>query len=612
MTKTIICLLVIILSHIMAFAEDNETDTNGNNSNNTNTSNNTPELNQNLKLPITLTFDNSSQFRFDMDELVPGLENKTNVGIKITPYINTKEVGNNDPLSAYVKVESLCLNASGKSNTPIKFSVGNITAQINMYDFYLKMESMTDFNFNQESLFSFAPISKIQSQYYGFPNKENATTRTILSRSTAKKIGTLQFGYKLPSQLELILSIGATGTGNRNNKKNDKDSEEDKKNKEAIPYNDTYKGILYGTQVKWKPIQNNLTQYNSNISVKNPLELNFGISGAIGNSTFNNSSITYGLKDTSVTDSDLVNPTLSNASIITSIGVSYKLGLTKINNKNTYLLLNAGSDLGIDPFASDFSILGHISRKANTDEKKQFDPVSNKLQFDTKRTPNFEFSVGTGIGLAWNTNEGEEESWEISGSKSYNKRIFGAQDKKSGIGFGINYGKSLYRPTSSNTLIQKIAQKSFQTLNAELSTYEDNKKGIIPGLGWIASIGIYDLLRDKPKSDDIIAALTPNTTTTNKTNIEFASATQLGGALYLDYAIPLKSMSPNTYIIPYVGAHMLGTLNFPKNTLYLKAGLELENLIKLTNIVIGWDSNNILASKDQNGSVFILFKISIS
>ncbi|WP_149028992.1 integrin-binding adhesin P66 family protein [Borrelia hermsii] len=592
----ILYVLIILLSTTTVFADDLNTDA--------------PKSNP---WSPKFTFENSSEFRFDMDELIPGLENKSQIGFKFTPFEKNKEVGKDDPFSSYIKIEDLFIKAQGKKDAILKINVGNITAKINMYDFYLKMESMTNFDFNQESLFSFAPMTSIQSKYYGFPSNNSATRRTILARGTAKKIGSLQFGYTLP-QLELVLAIGATGTGNRNHQKNANDSEADKKKKEETPYNDTYQGMLYGTQVKWKPIKNELEQYSSDVIAETPFELNFGISGAIGNSTFNHSSITYGLQDTAVAGSDLVSPTLSNASIMTSIGFTYKLGLTKINNRNTYLLLQTGSDLGIDPFASDFSILGHISKKANTDDKSQFNPKENKLQFDTKRTTNFAFSIGTGIGLAWNTDEGEKESWSISGGSSYSKRIFGTQGKKSGIGIGITYGQNLYKPTSSNKVIQEIAAKAFQTFNAEISTYEDNKKGIIPGLGWIASIGVYELLKERPQSDDIITILTPNTTatTTNNQSVSFADAAKIGGALYIDYAIPVESGSQNAHIIPYVGTHFLGSLKGSDKSLYLKAGLELDKFIKLTTISLGWDSNDLFARKDQKGSVFLQLKVNFN
>lgn len=101
------------------------------------------------------------------------------------------------------------------------------------------------------------------------------------------------------------------------------------------------------------------------VIAETPFELNFGLSGAYGNETFNNSSITYSLKDKSVVGNDLLSPTLSNSAILASFGAKYKLGLTKINDKNTYLILQMGTDFGIDPFASDFSIFGHISKAAN-------------------------------------------------------------------------------------------------------------------------------------------------------------------------------------------------------------------------------------------------------
>ena len=381
-------------------------------------------------------------------------------------------MGKDDPFSAYIKIEDLALKVECQKDATFKLDVGDIVTKINIYDFYIKMNTMTDFDFNQESLFSFAPMTSIKSDYYGFPSNDRALRKTILARGTDKKVGTLQFGYTLP-QLELVLAIGATGTGNRNHGKlNDKDK----------PYNNTYAGMLYGTQVKWKPIKNELIKDSPIVIAETPIELNFGVSGAFGNKTFNKSSITYGLKDKATVGSDLVVPTLSNTSIMTSLGLQYKLGLTKINNKNTYLILQTGADLGIDLFASDFSTFGHISKKANTDDKDAFNPAENKLNFSQGKKTNFAFSVGANVGFAWNKDDGEKESWSIKGKDSYSTRVFGEQDKKSGIGIGINYGQNLYNPSSGKQLVKDIANRAFKTLNVEVSTYEDNKKEFFLGL----------------------------------------------------------------------------------------------------------------------------------
>ncbi|AYE36461.1 hypothetical protein DB313_03145 [Borrelia turcica IST7] len=556
-------------------------------------------------------FENTSEFRIDMDEQIPGLENKSKIGIKFLPFEKNAELGKDDPFSAYIKIEDLALKVEGQKDATFKLDVGDIITKINIYDFYIKMNTMTDFDFNQESLFSFAPMTSIKSDYYGFPSNDRALRKTILARGTDKKIGTLQFGYTLP-QLELILAIGATGTGNRNHGKIDeKDSEDEKKKKKDRPYNNTYAGILYGTQVKWKPIKNELIKDSPTVIAETPIELNFGVSGAFGNKTFNKSSITYGLKDKATIGSDLVVPTLSNTSIMTSLGFQYKLGLTKINNKNTYLILQTGADLGIDFFASDFSTFGHISKKANTGDNDAFNPAENKLNFGQGTKTNFAFSVGANVGFAWNKDEGEKESWSIKGKDSYNTRVFGEQDKKSGIGIGINYGQNLYNPSSGKQLVKDIAKKAFKTLNVEVSTYEDNKKGILPGLGWIISGGIYDLLKEKPNADDIIAILSQDATTAEQatTDVSFVNAAKIGAALYVDYAIPVESISSKTYITPYVGTHILGSFKGSDKKLYLKAGLELEKIIKFTTITLGWDSNNILAKKDKIGSAFLAFKV---
>ncbi|AHH08576.1 integrin-binding adhesin P66 family protein [Borrelia anserina] len=588
MKKIILYVFIMLVSTGTILAEETDQD------------NNSTKLNPWLP---KLTFKNSNEFRFDMDELIPGLENKSQIKIKFEPSEKNKEIGKDDPFSAYIKVENLSLKAEGNKDAILKLNVGNITTRINIYDFYIKMESMTNFDFNQESLFGFAPLTSIKSEYYGFSSNDSAIRRTILARSTENKVSTIQFGYTLP-QLELVLAIGATGTGNRNHKKNVNKKDQDQK--EQPLYNDTYQGILYGTKAQWKPIKNELEQHSLKVIAETPLELNFGLSGAIGNSTFNQSSIICAPQDKPIDDSKLFSPTLSNAAIMASIGLVYKLGLTKINNKNTYLLLQTGSDLGIDPFASDFSIFGYLSKKANTNEQNQFNPKENKLSLNKWRTTNFAFSIGAGIGLAWNIDDGEKESWAIKGKDSYSTRIFGEQDKKSGIGIGITYGQNLYKPTSSRTAIQEIAAKTFKTLNAEISTYEDNKKGIIPNLGWTASIGVYDLLKGQPQADttDILKLID------TKTTISFTDAAKIGGALYIDYAIPIESISPNTYITPYAGAHLLGSLTSSDKKVYLKAGLELDKLIKLTTISLGWDSNNLLAYQDQKGSVFLQIQIS--
>ncbi|WNY66941.1 integrin-binding adhesin P66 family protein [Borreliella lusitaniae] len=583
----------------------------------------------------TFGFENTSEFRFDIDELVPGFENKSKITIKLKPFEANPELGKDDPFSAYIKVEDLALKAEGKKDDPFKIDVGDITAQINIYDFFIKISTMTDFDFNKESLFSFAPITGFKSTYYGFPSNNRAIRGTILARGTSKNIGTIQLGYKLP-QLDLTFAIGGTGTGNRN-QENDKNT----------PYNKTYKGILYGIQAKWKPIKNILDPEDiESVVAETPFELNFGLSGAYGNNTFNNSSITYSLKDKSVIDNDLFSPTLSNAAILASFGAEYKLGLTKINNKNTYLVLQMGTDFGIDPFASDFSVFGHISKAANSkkgislDPTKKaediFDPNGNALNFSKNKELGIAFSTGASIGFAWNKDIGEKESWKIKGSNSYSTRLFGEQDKKSGIALGVSYGQNLYRSKDTEKKLKTISENTFQSLNVELSSYEDNKKGLINGLGWITSIGVYDILRQKPIENYPTVDLNDNknnqagkssNTQAKIPDLKFENAMKIGIALYLDYAIPIESISTEAYVVPYIGAYLLG----PSNTTlidnakisddvkaYFKTGISLEKLIRFTTISLGWDSNNIMKLADKNtnndaiGSAFLQFKIAYS
>ncbi|ATH10142.1 hypothetical protein CV643_03040 [Borreliella burgdorferi] len=579
----------------------------------------------------TFGFENTSEFRLDMDELVPGFENKSKITIKLKPFEANPELGKDDPFSAYIKVEDLALKAEGKKGDQFKIDVGDITAQINMYDFFIKISTMTDFDFNKESLFSFAPMTGFKSTYYGFPSNDRAVRGTILARGTSKNIGTIQLGYKLP-KLDLTFAIGGTGTGNRN-QENDKDT----------PYNKTYQGILYGIQATWKPIKNLLDQNEDTKSViaETPFELNFGLSGAYGNETFNNSSITYSLKDKSVIGNDLLSPTLSNSAILASFGAKYKLGLTKINDKNTYLILQMGTDFGIDPFASDFSVFGHISKAANfkketpSDPNKKaeniFDPNGNALNFSKNTELGIAFSTGASIGFAWNKDTGEKESWAIKGSDSYSTRLFGEQDKKSGVALGISYGQNLYRSKDTEKRLKTISENAFQSLNVEISSYEDNKKGIINGLGWITSIGLYDILRQKSVENypTTISSTTENnqteqsstSTKTTTPNLTFEDAMKLGLALYLDYAIPIASISTEAYVVPYIGAYILGPsnkLSSDATKIYLKTGLSLEKLIRFTTISLGWDSNNIieLANKNTNnaaiGSAFLQFKIAYS
>ncbi|WPM05730.1 integrin-binding adhesin P66 family protein [Borreliella sinica] len=578
----------------------------------------------------TFGFENTSEFRFDIDELVPGFENTSKITIKLKPFEANPELGKDDPFSAYIKVEDLALKAEGKKNDPFKIDVGDITAQINIYDFFIKISTMTDFDFNKESLFSFAPMTGFKSTYYGFPSNDRVVRGTILARGTSKNIGTIQMGYKFP-QLDLTFAIGGTGTGNRN-----------QENNKNTPYNKTYKGILYGIQAAWKPIKNQLDQNENAQSVvaETPFELNFGLSGAYGNETFNNSSIAYSLKDKSVVDNDLFSPTLSNSAILASLGAQYTLGLTKINNKNTYLILQMGTDFGIDPFASDFSVFGHISKAANSKKgisshpsKKAediFDPNSNALNFSKEKELGIAFSTGASIGLAWNKDDGEKESWKIKGVDSYNKRLFGEQDKKSGVALGISYGQNLYRSNDTEKKLKTISENAFQSLNVEISSYEDSKKGLMNGIGWITSIGLYDILRQKSAENYLIPST--NTDTNNPAqastntqdiapNLTFEDAMKIGIALYLDYAIPIESISAEAYVVPYVGAYLLGPSNkisSDATKIYLKTGLSLEQLIRFTTISLGWDSNNILELANRNannaaiGSAFLQFKVAYS
>ncbi|WP_210369962.1 integrin-binding adhesin P66 family protein, partial [Borreliella garinii] len=66
-----------------------------------------------------------------------------------------------------------------------------------------------------------------------------------------------------------------------------------------------------------------------------------------------------------------------------------------------------------------------------------------------------------------------------------------------GVALGISYGQNLYRSKDTEKRLKTISENAFQSLNVEISSYEDNKKGLINGIGWITSIGLYDILRQK-------------------------------------------------------------------------------------------------------------------
>ncbi len=166
----------------------------------------------------------------------------------------------------------------------------------------------------------------------------------------------------------------------------------------------------------------------------------------------------------------------------------------------------------------------------------------------------------------------------------------------------------------------------------KISSYEDNKKGLMNGIGWITSIGLYDILRQKSVENypTVInsaagannqAGQSSESTQATTPNLTFEDAMKLGIALYLDYAIPIESISTEAYVVPYIGAYLLGPFNKISSNatkIYLKTGLSLEKLIRFTTISLGWDSNNIieLANKNTNnaaiGSAFLQFKIAYS
>ncbi|AHH04809.1 P66 protein precursor [Borrelia miyamotoi FR64b] len=219
MYKVILYFLIMTLSTTIVFAEDTDVINN--------------EIKEN-QWTHKITFENKSEFRFDIDELTPGLQNQSQIEIKFKSPEKNKEIGKDDPFSAYIKIENVGFKAQGTKDAILKIDLGEIIANIKIYDFYLKMESMTNFDFNQESLFSFAPMTGIQSKYYGFPSKNRDIGQKIFSKSKVKRTGTLQFGYNLLPQIEFLIAIGAIGTGNRNHQKNNDDSEEEQKKKKKL------------------------------------------------------------------------------------------------------------------------------------------------------------------------------------------------------------------------------------------------------------------------------------------------------------------------------------------------------------------------------------------
>ncbi len=110
------------------------------------------------------------------------------------------------------------------------------------------------------------------------------------------------------------------------------------------------------------------------------------------------------------------------------------------------------------------------------------------------------------------------------------------------------------------------------------------------GLGWITSIGLYDILRQKSVENYPTSTLSANEnnqagqsstgTQAITPNLTFEDAMKLGIALYLDYAIPIESISTEAYVVPYIGAYLLGPSNkisSDATKIYLKQDLALKN-----------------------------------
>lgn len=596
---------------------------------------------QNINLQAHLKASAKSTFGVDLDTNKTGFKNEAKASvvldlIKLDDFTFNNGAGKtvnhpNKGIRGGIAVEDLYLRTgdgyalkgddeikAGKDlkNKLLLVSYGDIYAWLNIYDFYVKVSTNPDIKAGNSTRYWSAPVNGINSKYYGqaeglFFGKESLTGRVFKNT-----IGGISLGYQIDNLFGIHSQIASMGSWDRNddnNKVSVTGSDGKTTLQEGTP--DFENAYAYKLAAELYSIPNLVVSLNGTGTFGSPEWLMNGVGRP--NPKKNKHNVSAQVYDGRP---GVLKLNGSNGAYTAGLGVDYTLPLSDLGlYEDHQLKVLAGVDYIFDPFASESSMFTDPQFPGKPAGSDQPTPVLPS-PYSKDRGTNSAISAGLALGYRWPISEGK---YVIKSGDTANRTFYhdDGNDRYSGITAGVNFTRALGFTRADNKEMSAQAKKAYEngvnSLSANVSVYEDEKGGLIPGLGFVMGLEINDIF----KQGYLEIPTDKGTVPKEFKAMSVAVQTEISYALVADFLAPKGQIvpfvgvwySPNSPQVAIPGHEANKWQNFVLNDkaprFYTKLGVALEEVIPFSVLELRWDSNNLLASNNKFGAVTTSIKV---
>lgn len=469
------------------------------------------------------------------------------------------------------------------TNQLFTVSYGDIVAYLYVNDFYMKVSMNPTIKAENTVRFWSVPIMGMTESYYGivssgyFDGLDN-----FLGRRYYNNFGGLEIGYQKDNVFNLSGAIASMSYWDRNDTEN------------------------VGWGMNW------INAYAYKVSLElmmvPNLSIAFNTTGAFGQDDWTSLAIgdnpDHNLHPM-VADGryGFLNLAGQNGAFTVGAKLEYTLPFEEIGINNDHqMAFIVGVDSIIDPYASQNSLGTNI---LSTDKHDSLNAL-----WSNDRGLNSAIAVGAAIRYQWPVSEGE---YTVASDDSSDKTFWydDGEDRYSGVTLGASYTRALgfnrWDKKANEVSFDNFYKDGANSLNVNLSLYEEEEGGLVPGLGFMVGMEFNDILKYGINPFD---------------NDSRMSAFNMAVAGELSYSFKGTWLSPEGRLIPYIGAWYspndfsddITDQNFGNkwgNRLYTKIGFLVKQVIPFTEIGMKWESNNWLnkTGKDKFGAFTTTLKI---
>lgn len=470
------------------------------------------------------------------------------------------------------------------SNQLFTVSYGDIVAYLYVNDFYIKTSMNPSIKSDNTIRFWSVPLMGVANNYYGTLNGNyyDSFDGNFLGRRYYNNFGGLEIGYQKDNVFNIHGEIASMSYWDRNDTEN----------------------------VGWGLNWTNAYAYKVALElmmVPN-LSIAFNTTGAFGQDEWTSLAIgqdsAHNLHPMVVDGRyGFLNLAGQNGAFTVGAKVEYTLPFAEIGIDNGHqMAFVVGVDSLIDPYASQKSLGTNVLAS-------DYNSVLNTT-WSNSRGLNSAIAVGAAIRYQWPVSEGE---YTVDSGDSSDKTFWydDGEDRYSGVTLGASYTRAIgfnrWDKEANEVSFDNFYKDGANSLNVNLSLYEDEEGGLVPGLGFMIGMEFNDILKygiNPFKGDSRISAF----------NMAVAGE--------ISYAFKGTWLSPEGRLIPYVGiwyspndySDVITDQNFGNgwgNRLYTKIGFLVKQVIPFTEIGIKWESNNLLRTdgKDKFGAFTTTLKI---